>query len=194
MDIFAHDSWPPGWLKSQPKSFFAPLAGCPGSFQFCPPVDNDLVTLNIHFISNSVQLKYTELALPRIVRHSVKGFRLNEIIQDSADLLKSQVVIRDDIEKKIPVVERVNFQWFLLFPQQFYDHPNKNQISLQGFSMPGQINLSPCSPILSESMKEDRRDSTAECGKKGAHPFSPLGSKGMRQASLRKSLSPDFHL
>jgi hypothetical protein len=110
MDIFAHDSWPPGWLKSQRQPIFAPLAGFPGSFQICPPVDNDLVTLNIHLIFNSVHPKNMELALPRIVRHSVKGFRLNEIIQDSADLLKSQVVIRDDIEKKILVMERVNFQ------------------------------------------------------------------------------------
>jgi hypothetical protein len=110
MDIFAHDSWSPGWLKSQPKPVFAPLAGCPGSFQFCPPVDNDLVTLNIHLIFNSVQLKNMESAVLRIVRYSVKGFQLNEIIQDSADLLKGQVVVRDDIEKKILVMERVNFQ------------------------------------------------------------------------------------
>jgi hypothetical protein len=119
-----------------------------------------------------------ESAVLRIVPYSVKGFQLDEIIQDSADLLKSQVAVRDDIEKKIPVMERVNFQWFLLFPRQFYDHPNKNQIALQGFSMPGRINLSRLSPTLLESTKEDRSNSIAECGKsgkKGAHLFSPQG-------------------
>jgi hypothetical protein len=174
MDIFAHDFWPPGWLKSQPNSVSAPLAGRPGSFQFCPPEDNDFVTLNIHLIFNSVQLKNMELALLRTVRYSLKGFPLNEMIQDSSDLLKSQVVVCDDIEKKILVVERVNFQWFL-FPRQFYDHPNKNQFSLQGFSMPGKINLSRLSPILLKSTKEDRSNSIGECGKKRARPFSPLG-------------------
>jgi hypothetical protein len=175
MDIFAHNSSPPGWWKSRPKYVFAPLTGHFGSVQFCPPVDNDLVTLNIHLIFNLVQLKNMELAILRILRHSLKGFQLNEIIQDSADFLKSQVVLRDDMEKKVLVMKRVNFQWFLLFPQPIYDHPNKNQISHQGFSIPGQNNLSPWSPILLGGTQEGRRNSNAQCGKNGAPPFSPRG-------------------
>jgi hypothetical protein len=80
--------------------------------EFGSPVNNHLVTIDIYFIFNIIQLKSKKFPMAPIFSF-FKGFVCQKIVQNVPDFFKSKVIVGNDAKKQILVVERVNLHIFL---------------------------------------------------------------------------------
>jgi hypothetical protein len=87
--------------------------------EFGPPDNDYLVAIDIHFIFNIIQLKVIELAASPVFPFFLESFVFQKLIQNVPDFFKSEIIVGNDIKKKILMVKRVNLHIF---------HPIKTQV------------------------------------------------------------------
>jgi hypothetical protein len=70
-----------------------------GSSAFGLPVDDHFVPIYIHFILHLFQLNAIEFSLSPTFFRFFEGLNLQQIIQNSPNLIESEIIIRDDVEE-----------------------------------------------------------------------------------------------
>ena len=101
------------------------------TFHFRSPVNDDLITMNVYFILDVSELNVIKPPVFDLLASVRKGLCLQEIVQNLPNFLKGQVILGDDVEKKILVIKRVDFH---VFPQkEFGPILTKNDFSIKIF-------------------------------------------------------------